>query len=420
MSVLVSVYTPTNSLVYLEQAWQSLQRQTYRRWEWILVPNGDLTGIPSSIADDPRVRVFAAPDCSGNVGALKRFACEHAQGDLLVELDHDDILMDTCLQRLVESSDTQQAQFLYSDFASVSETMQPLTYSPVFGWSTYNVLHEGRLLKASRAFETNPSSLMFLQFSPNHARAWTRRAYLSAGGYSDKFSLADDYDLLLRTYLDHTPFIHIPECLYIYRVHNSAASRRHNTKIQELQNTLANAHFDRILAEWCRRIEKPGVELAISTGQRSGMQTAYPLRGVEQTADGYLFPGLSDLPESSVGQLICRNMLPYLDRQLIIPFFEACYRALVPGGWLRCAVPTTSGAGAFANPIYRSYWNQATFRTFCSAAHADLAGGHKCRFQYARVWDSWYTEVERQQGLITTFADLVALKGQKQAGAVEI
>jgi hypothetical protein len=134
----------------------------------------------------------------------------------------------------------------------------------------------------------------------------------------------------------------------------------------------------------------------------------------------YHFAQLSDLPEASVGVLICRHILPYLERGLIIPFFEACYRALAPGGWMRCTVPSTSGRAAFSNPIYRSYWNQSTFQTFCNALQADLAGGHNCRFQYVRAWETWESPEDYQAKMFLDCVDLVALKGQKQPGLIEI
>lgn len=418
--MLITVFTPTNNLTYLDAAWQSLKHQTHKDWEWVLIPNGEISSLPADITEDPRVRIFTMPEGAGNIGALKRFACQHGRGELFVELDHDDILAHNCLERLAKTADPLRPQFLYSDFASVTADLKPVVYGAKFGWETYNTLVNNRLFQAHRSFDVCPMALTCLQLSPNHVRAWTRVGYLHAGGYSDEFPIADDYDLIVRSYLKGLDFIHIPECLYIYRTYDTASSRQQQPRLAEIQQKISNANMDAITLEWCRRHDYPAIEMAIATGQASKLPIIHPLAGVELREGQYWFPGLSDLEESSIGKLLCRNMLPYLDRPLIIPFFEACYRALVPGGWLQCIVPSTTGPGAFANPLYRSYWNTVTFRTFTVREMADLAGGHKCRFQYARGWETWHDDIEYQLGLRYAYVDLVAVKGQKQPGLLEI
>jgi len=422
--MLISVFTPTNSLIYLEEAWKSLKNQTYKEFEWVIVPNGDLKTIPRSITADPRVKVFPTSEIFDNVGALKKFACEHCRGELLVEFDHDDLLMPRCLERLALATDVTKAQFLFSDFAPVNEKMEPVVYGADWGWETYNVTYKGHLLKAAKAFAVDPCGLCCLQFTPNHVRAWTRKGYEQAGGHSAELPVADDYDLILRGYVAGLEMIQIKECLYVYRTHETSTSKQKNADIQKLQYEIFNQRVAAVVAEWCNRNKYQRLELAISTGQISDLDIVYPLRGAAGRTVGatneYFFPGLSDLPENSVGELRCHGMLPYLDRHLIMPFFEACYKALAPGGWFRITVPSADYSGGFANPLYRSYWNQLTFKTFTNKTAASMAGGHKCRFQYLRVWDTWDNAEERDSKMIRTCVDLVALKGQKQPGVVEI
>lgn len=420
--MLISIFTPTNDGTYLEEVWRSLRAQTHKEFEWVIVPNGELKNLPKILTSDVRIKIFPTADIFDNVGALKRFACEHCRGDLLVELDHDDLLVPRCLERLAATADPDKAQFLYSDFATVNTKLEPITYDKKWGWETYNLTFNGNLVKASRAFAICPTALSCLQFAPNHVRAWTRKAYDQAGGHSAEYQIADDYDLLLRTYLAGIEFIQIPECLYIYRIHEDNTSNKRNDKIQEAQQQIFNDRCGAVVAEWTRREGLKAIELAISTGQESPFETVHPLRGVTAT-DGdrpYLFPGLSDLASDSVGQLVCRGLLPFLSRSLIIPFFEECHRVLAPGGWLRLQFPSANFASGFQNPMYNSYWNTATLRTFTNKQCAEMAGGHRARFHYLRAWDTWDNQDDLNARLIKSCADLVAVKDKKQPGAIEI
>ena len=422
--MLVSVFTPTHDATHLEEVWRALRAQTYKNFEWIVVPNGELKNLPKILTSDARIKVFPATEIFDNVGALKRFACEHCRGDLLVELDHDDLLMPRCLEVLAKAADPAKSQFLYSDFATVTEKFEPITYPEAWGWQNYNLTFNGQLVKASRTFDADPVGLSCLQFAPNHVRAWTRLAYEAAGGHSDKFQVADDYELLLKTYLAGIEFIKIPQCLYIYRIHQSNTSTKRNEKIQDTQQELFNTHADAVLSEWCRREKLSSYELAISTGQESKFDCLYPLKGVAAAQGAiktrYHFPGLSDLPESSVGRLSCTQLLPFLAKPLILPFFEECYRVLADGGWMQLRFPSAGYAGGFQNPMYNSYWTLATLRTFTNKQAAEMAGGHTARFHYLRAWDTWANQTEYETRLITSCADLVAIKKAGRPGLIEI
>ena len=115
----LSVFTPTHKPHYLAEAHASLAAQSWQDWEWVLVPNGPAFAIPEQVRADSRVRIVPAPDWISRlgVGMLKRYACEQCRGDVLVELDHDDILMPDALAKVAQAIDG-GAGFVYSDFAN--------------------------------------------------------------------------------------------------------------------------------------------------------------------------------------------------------------------------------------------------------------------------------------------------------------
>lgn len=416
----ISVYTPVHNSRWIERAWKSLQSQKFTGFEWILVPNGDCKTLPDSLLSDPRVRVFPAPDLTGNIGALKKFAVQHCTGDLLVELDHDDELTTDALYRLLQESDPEKAQFLYSDFAAVEEGYIPFKYSADYGWETYPIYYQGRSLLASVAFDACPVSLGYLPFAPNHVRAFTRKAYEVCGGYNDTLLLADDYDLMVKMYIAEVEFIRISQCLYIYHLHpnNTSTDAVRQATIERTQQKIANATNAKLVSEWVRRKKLDSFELSVSEMADSPHVVINPIKTVaaEVTGGDLRFNKLSDLADNSVGELVISNLLPYLNPGVIVPFFSECYRVLAPGGWMRCKFPSTDGRAAFTNPLYLSYWNTTTFWTFTRRPYADMAGVSGIRFYEARSWDFYPTTEHETAKMLYAQVDLVALKGQKQPG----
>lgn len=421
--MLISVITPTHNPQHLLDAWESLRQQTDREWEWVIVPNGGVNAFPGEIVRDPRVRMYPAPvTCDGSIGALKHHAAQHAQGDLIVELDHDDMLAPTALERLRAAADSTKPQLLYSDFAMINQTGEPWTYPATYGWQTYPWRFRGQALLATRAWAPIPSNLCWLQFAPNHVRAWTRTGLLAGGGFNAELPLADDYELMLKCYTAGVDFIQLPECLYVYRQHSgsttSAAAAQ--KRIATAQAEIAQVHLESCVAAWCLRENLQRLELNAFTQTQSDITLVSPMPDADNNGYSFARSGLAAFPDNSVGQIRIREYLEYLPPDAAVPLFEELYRILAPGGWVCADVPSADHAGAYASPAYRSRWNQATFLTWCRREYAVRAGVDKARFVRLRSWDSWYTDDEHRDGLYHARVELAALKGQNQAGRLEI
>ena len=91
--MLLSLFTPTHKPKFLLEAYHSIKLQDYRDWEWLITLNGEAKEIPDEIKKDKRVKLIDGARDLHNIGALKRFTCERASGEVFVELDHDDLLM---------------------------------------------------------------------------------------------------------------------------------------------------------------------------------------------------------------------------------------------------------------------------------------------------------------------------------------
>jgi hypothetical protein len=93
---------------------------------------------------------------------------------------------------------------------------------------------------------------------------------------------------------------------------------------------------------------------------------------------------------------------------------------LAPGGWLVSATPSSDGRGAYQDPTHVSFWNPNSFWYYTRRDQARFVPGITCPFQGARVWQTFPDEWHRVHNIPYVYADLVALKGQRQAGRCEI
>ncbi|HLG40107.1 MAG TPA: glycosyltransferase family 2 protein, partial [Chitinophagaceae bacterium] len=89
----VSVITPVHDRPqYLEEAVDSIQRQSYQDWEHIIVDDGSTNiltkEVLKKIAGLPKI-VFYRTENKG-LGAARNFGIEHSTGEYILTLDDDD------------------------------------------------------------------------------------------------------------------------------------------------------------------------------------------------------------------------------------------------------------------------------------------------------------------------------------------
>lgn len=252
---LVSVFTPTFRIgERIQRAYQSLLRQTYTNWEWVVVEDSNDFGgtfemLKGLAAREPRLSVHMMHRHSGVIGELKRRACMIARGDYLVELDHDDELTPNALEDVVRAfAQYPQAGFAYSDWTEIfEESGECVNYGANFGYgygSYRSVEYEGRTLLVANAMNINPKTIRHIVGVPNHVRAWRRETYLKIGGHNPEIHVADDYEILIRTFL-HTRMVRIPRLCYLQYM--NASGNTQDERRQEIQRLVRYfaAHYDR-------------------------------------------------------------------------------------------------------------------------------------------------------------------------------
>ena len=255
-SPLVTVFTPAyNTGERIYRPFKSLKEQTYSNWEWIVVDDSEDGGTTFKLLrnlakKDHRIQVFKPWEHSGYIGRVKNWACSLGSGSILVELDHDDELTDYALEYVVRGfKQFSEAGFLYTDSAEIYENGENHVYRKgwAFGYGSYtDVEYKGRLYKSANAPSMNAKTIRHIISAPNHIRAWRKSFYHSIGGHNKELHVADDYEMVVRTFLK-TRMVRVPKLCYIQYISNSTQWIR-NRDIQRHVRSI-RLHYDRTIHE---------------------------------------------------------------------------------------------------------------------------------------------------------------------------
>ncbi len=234
----LSIFTPTHNTKYLKELEETILNQTHTDWEWIILLNNGA----SYEASDLRIRIIQSTKNTTKIGALKKEACKYASGDVLVEVDHDDLITSDCLEEINKAFMDEETGFVYSDNAKLSNTFIP--YNPSFGWTYSTFYYKGLELIRMHSLPLTPHNISYIWFAPDHIRAWRKTTYDNIGGHDEDMNVCDDHDLIIRTYLI-TKFKFINKCLYIYRIQedNNNTWKERNNEIQETTKKLHDKYL---------------------------------------------------------------------------------------------------------------------------------------------------------------------------------
>lgn len=403
---MISIITATHNTKYLAETWESVQAQTFDDWEWALVPNGE-AAIPDGIRQDGRVRVRPHRE-KATIGALKRFACEQAKGDIIVELDHDDLLTPDALAEIAAAFADPTVDFVYSNHAEfVDGTWEPHTYDASYGWEYRPFECQGRSFTEVVSFEPDARAMGLVWYAPDHVRAWRASAYWEIGGHNTSLAICDDHDLCVRFYLAKNARW-IDKCLYLYRRHGGQTFAQSDTNalIQTTTRQLQAQYIYRLAERWADLNGLAKVDLGAAHGKPDGWigvdAVAWP--GVDHVCTVPPLP----FESHSVGIIRAVDFLEHVPDQ--VGLMNEIWRVLVDGGWLLSRTPSTDGRGAFQDPTHVSFWNENSFFYYTDRIFARYVPGIRCRFQGFRVATDFPNSWCREHNVPYVYADLSAVK----------
>lgn len=212
-SILIANY---NNGRYLQEALDSVFRQTCQNWEVILVDDASTDGLseliyqkytdPDSSDFDPRIRVFHN-DGNHGCGYTKRRCAELAQGELCGFLDPDDALTENAVEVMVrEHKQHPEVSLVAARYWCADENLKPLWLSREF----QNI--------PGRSFLTDEihNALVFSSFKT--------AMYRQTAGINPVLKRAVDMDLYFRLE-EVAPFLYLSLSIYIYRMYAGGISQ---------------------------------------------------------------------------------------------------------------------------------------------------------------------------------------------------
>ena len=244
-------------------AYNSLYNQTSHDWEWVIVNDSPNCAVTRNILNeiallDYRVKVHEFNKKSGGIiGEAKYRAASLCSGEILAELDHDDELNINCTDYLIQASIAHpNVGFFYTDCLETDDYGNSMTYVDgfSFGYGKYETqLHNGREVSVAIASPINPKTIRHIVGVPNHVRAWRKSFYHSIGGHNRRLAIADDYELVVRSFLN-TEFCHIKALGYDQKIYNNESGQNtHNATrgdIQRRVRTIMGFYNDQIASRF--------------------------------------------------------------------------------------------------------------------------------------------------------------------------
>lgn len=407
--MLLSVITPTHRVSpYLEELFKSLESQTYPNWEWILYLNGEATidQIASTILADKRVKISVAQTTSSSIGLLKKSASMLASGDVLVEVDHDDILTPDCLEKVKIAYEDQDVVFVYSDCAYMQTHSPFIPHNRTYGWTWYQHMFNNQLLTAMKSFEPSSHAMSYIWWAPNHVRTWRKSSYFEIGGHNPDYPVCDDHEIMIKTYLAGK-MKYLNEVLYIYRVDGTNTVYAKNALIQDTTKKL-NLEYAQKLAVFDAKVKgKLAIDLKDKTNSK-------PEKGFLKYEIVNTDKFSLDYPESSVFALNATDILHKFRNP--VSTLNEIFRVLDHGGWVFIDAPADWNAGNYAELEYKSFWNLETLRLLTRSEFAPFVPNYQARFMVNRLEE--YSDNAGAKRL-RAFLNAVKKESPRYPGAIE-
>lgn len=428
----LSLFTPTHNPKYLLDAYGSIREQSF--YEWVICPNGSckVEDIPEEIRKDERVQITEVPkfwieahskDGHPNIGALKKFACDQCTGDVLVELDHDDMIPGETLYVIAEAFNDSDVVAVHTNFAEFNESdWTARSYSEYYGWKYRPYIDaQGHALLEAIAPEATPHHCASMFFCPNHTRAWRASTYKRIGGHDPTLAVADDMDLICRLFLEGE-IGHLDICGALYRVNGKNTFMARNDEIWRLVPILRDKYLALMAEAECKRNGWRMIDL----GGRFGCPPGY--ESVDINPGGDICADLTKrypFEDSSIGIVRAGDFLEHIADKM--HSLSEIYRVLRPGGYLFSKTPSTcgpdgeAGMGADQDPTHVSRWNRNSFWYVTKAETAKYIDNTTVRF-FPVINENYYPDDWCRENHIpyVRFVGIAMKEGYRPHGPVEI
>jgi len=379
---MISVITPAHkvSIDIWKQTVDSMSAQTYQGpYEWVICPNGKAlkSSLPDYVEQARNVRIVPfKEETHGSIGLIKNFAFSQGKGDILVELDWDDILMPTALEEVAKAFD-EGADFCSSNaFYFVGDFKKSQRFNSAYGWRWRPFTYNGHELDEILSFPVSAGSILSIHNAPDHLRAWKRATYEQLGGHDVSLPVADDHDLMIRTYLAGCRMVHLDRCLYGYR--NDPGNTVNSSRNAEIQQ-FNHANYRKYLEPVALKFAKDSSLLALDLGAGFNHQPGYA--SVDAVAPADFVCDLNErwpFEDNSVGVIRAHDILEHLtDKQHAV---SEIHRVLAHGGFILSFTPSALGQGGWQDPTHKSAWVKNSWLYYTKSQFMQYIRNNDIRF----------------------------------------
>jgi glycosyltransferase involved in cell wall biosynthesis len=224
----VSVVLPAyNAAAYISETIESVLKQTYRNFEFIIINDGSTDTTESIVLSfasrDSRIKYFAQEN-RGLVYTLN-YAISLAQSNFIARVDADDICDPSRLEK-------QLFKLKENDHVAVVGT-----------W--VNLINETGKRNGHYQYpitEFKAREFAYRQGNPlaHPTVLFKKDIIIKLGGYHEKAKLVEDYDLWLRVLMNYE-VVSVGEYLLDYRIHSSSVSKKNS--LAQLLNSFLIKHW---------------------------------------------------------------------------------------------------------------------------------------------------------------------------------
>lgn len=221
VTVLMPVY---NGEKYLREAIESILRQTFTDFEFLIINDGSTDKSVEIIESykDTRIRLVNNEKNIKLIATLNK-GIELARGEYIARMDCDDISLPNRLEKQVVFMDSHPDVGVCGTWAKVID-------------------ENGHIKRAIKTLTGKSIKKLCWRPSPFiHSTVMIRTALLRKNRYCEDFRHAEDYELWLRLF-DKTTFFNIKDYLLYYRMHTENVSSS-NRELQLMNSYRAFLNF---------------------------------------------------------------------------------------------------------------------------------------------------------------------------------
>ena len=242
VSIVVPVY---NAEKYLEQCLNSIQNQTYKNFEVILVNDGSMDHsesiCKSFVEGDSRFRYFLKSN--GGSSAARNFGLDHVRGDFITFIDADDWVDENHLEVLINNIKENNSDMAVSSikkFDNVSNFEFRVYSNQEKYLLNYNKLNREeflvilpKLIHASNSYKIAVSKLF-------------KKELVSDVRFDESIIYGEDLEFFFKLYLNINSISYVDEVTYIYRLHDESSSSKFGQLHMEQELAIYKKMYERI------------------------------------------------------------------------------------------------------------------------------------------------------------------------------